>query len=204
MRLRVAIPSWHVLVLALYIAASTGLAAWWLIGQVLLWRIRRAARSVTPQVHEVFREIAGQAGRAVILLESDLVQLPFTYTWARPVIVLPRELCALGGSQELRFCLAHEWSHVERRDALAWNLACLAGLVLFYQPLFWWLRRQLRLCQDYLADDRAAAAGSAEDYAAFLVRLARVAQVRFGLAGAGDRRPALEPLPEGCHARSGP
>ena len=45
--------------------------------------------------------------------------------------------------------------------------------MLFYQPLFWWLRRQLRLCQDYLADDRAAALASAEDYAAYLVRLAR-------------------------------
>ena len=48
-------------------------------------------------------------------------------------------------------------------------------MLLFYQPLFWWLRRQLRLCQDYLADDRAAAAGSPEDYAACLVRLAREA-----------------------------
>ncbi len=46
-------------------------------------------------------------------------------------------------------------------------------MLLFYQPLFWWLRRQLRLCQDYLADDRAAVGGSPEDYAACLVRLAR-------------------------------
>src|SRR5262249_12495562 len=40
-------------------------------------------------------------------------------------------------------------------------------------PLFWWLRRQLRLCQDYLADDRAAALASPEDYASFLVAVAR-------------------------------
>ncbi|MEJ7640003.1 MAG: hypothetical protein WKF75_19040 [Singulisphaera sp.] len=79
------------------------------------------------------------------------------------------------------------------RDAWAWNLACLAGLVLFYQPLFWWLRRQLRLCQDYLADARAAAAGSAEDYAAFLVRLARVRNSGPAIPalGIGDRRSNL-------------
>ena len=56
--------------------------------------------------------------------------------------------------------------------------------------MFWWLRRQLRLCQDYLADDRAAALGSAEDYAAFLVHLARIRK-SFGPAlpalGIGDR-----------------
>jgi len=210
---RPAVPSWHVLALALYVPASAGLAAWWLIGQVLLWRIRRVARPVPPKVQEVFREIAGPAGQAVVLVESDLVQLPFTYTWARPVVVLPRALCAGGDSQELRFCLAHEWSHIERRDALAWNFAALAGLVLFYQPLFWWLRRQLRLCQDYLADDRAAALESAEDYAMYLVRLARARQTVSALPalGIGDRRSNLfrrvamlvqdhEPLAHRCRA----
>ncbi|MGO9921617.1 MAG: M56 family metallopeptidase [Isosphaeraceae bacterium] len=210
---RLALPSWYILAPVLYFAASTGLAAWWLIGQVLLWRIRRAARPVPPQVHEVFRAIAGPAGRAVVLLESDCVQLPFTYTWARPVVVLPRALCAQGDSQELRFCLAHEWSHIERRDALAWNFAALAGFVLFYQPLFWWLRRQLRLCQDYLADDRAAALVSAEDYAMYLVRLARARQTVSALPalGVGDRRSNLfrrvamliqdhEPLAHRCRA----
>ena len=109
------------------------------------------------------------------------------------MILLPSTLCDGGEPGALRYVLAHEWSHVERRDAWAWNLACLAGLVLFYQPLFWWLRRQLRLCQDYLADARAAAAGSAEDYAAFLVRLARVRGPGPTIAalGIGDRRSNL-------------
>jgi protein involved in polysaccharide export with SLBB domain/biopolymer transport protein ExbD len=39
----------------------------------------------------------------------------------------------------------------------------------FYQPLVWRLRRQLQLCQDFLADAASARAGSAaEDYAEFL------------------------------------
>ena len=64
--------------------------------------------------------------------------------------------------------------------------------MLFYQPLFWWLRRQLRLCQDYLADDRAAALASAEDYATYLVRLA-IASERSALQalGVSDRRSNL-------------
>jgi protocatechuate 3,4-dioxygenase beta subunit len=63
---------------------------------------------------------------------------------------------------------------VERGDVCAWYLASLAQLVFFYQPLYWWLRRQLRLSQDYLADARAAEqAAAAEDYAAYLVLLAR-------------------------------
>ena len=185
--------SWDALALSAYAAASAGLAAWWLLGQILLWRVTRRARPVPPEIHEVFSAISGPAGRTVLLLESDTVDLPFTFTWARPVIVLPPGLCVRGDSQELRFCLAHEWSHIERRDARAWNLAAVAGFMLFYQPLFWWLRRQLRLSQDYLADDRAAALASAEDYATYLVRLARARQTVSALPalGVSDRRSNL-------------
>ena len=182
-------------------------------GQVVLWRVTRAARPVPTAVRDVFLGLTGPGGERVVLLESDRIALPFTYTWVRPVILLPTTLCDGREPGALRYVLAHEWSHVERRDAWAWNLACLAGLVLFYQPLFWWLRRQLRLCQDYLADARAAAAGSAEDYAAFLVRLARVRTSGPALPalGIGDRRSNLsrrvimlvqdhEPLEHRCRA----
>ncbi len=178
-----------------------------------MWRVARAARPVPKAVRDVFDGLTGAGGGQVILLESDRIAQPFTYTWLRPVIILPKALCDGSETGALRYVLAHEWSHVERRDAWAWNLACVAGVVLFYQPLFWWLRRQLRLCQDYLADARAAAVGSAEDYAAFLVRLARAR--RFGpivpALGIGDRRSNLyrriimlvqnhEPLERHCQA----
>jgi protocatechuate 3,4-dioxygenase beta subunit len=211
--LRWTVPPARTVLLGCYFAAAAGFAAWWLVGQVVLWWVTRAARPAPGAVRDVLLDIAGPDGERVALLESDRIALPFTYTWTRPVILLPSSLCDGGEPGALRYVLAHEWSHVEGRDAWAWNLACLAGVVLFYQPLFWWLRRQLRLCQDYLADERAAAAGSAEDYAAFLVRLARAR--RFGPAvpalGMGDRRSNLsrrvmmlvqghEPLERRCRA----
>ena len=153
---------------------AAGLAAWWLFGQLVLWRATRQARPAPQGIREMFLKLTGPVRRGVRLLVSDRIALPFTYTWLRPVILVPAALCDRGEEDALKYGLAHEWSHVERRDWWAWNLAALAGAVLFYQPLFWWLRRQLRLCQDYLADDRAAALGSPEDYAAYLVRLARV------------------------------
>ena len=142
------------------------------------------------------------------LLESDRIALPFTFTRTRPVILLPSALCRDRDATAIRYVLAHEWSHVERRDARAWDLAALAGFTLFYQPLFWWLKRQLGLCQDYLADERAAALGSAEDYAAYLVRL-RTAGFALPALGIGDRRSNLyrrivmlvqdrEPLEQRC------
>jgi protocatechuate 3,4-dioxygenase beta subunit len=176
-----------------YLVFAAGWAAWWLVGQVMLWRLTRTARPVPGAVRDAFEGLAGPEGRRVALLRTDRVALPFTYTWARPVILLPTALCDGRDPAALRYALAHEWSHVERRDAWVWNLAWLAGLVLLYQPLFWWLRRQLRLCQDYLADARADAAGSSEDHAAFLVRLARDYGPGPALPapGIGDRRTNL-------------
>src|SRR4029079_15615904 len=69
----------------------------------------------------------------------------------------------------LRWALAHEWSHVERGDLAAWNFSALVRCCYFYQPLVWWLRGQLQLCQDYVADAAAARSGEMpEDYAEFL------------------------------------
>src|SRR6267154_2089187 len=56
------------------------------------------------------------------------------------------------------------------------------------------MRRQVRLCQDYLADARAAAhAPQAEDYAEYLLSLARVALAPSAAVtlGMGDRRSNL-------------
>jgi beta-lactamase regulating signal transducer with metallopeptidase domain len=165
--------SWRRVIVVAHAMTAAGVLAWWLLGQMLLWRVTRGAHPAPRDVRERFLELSGPAGARVRLLASDRIALPFTYTWSRPVILLPSRLCD-GDDEALSYALAHEWSHVDRRDAWAWNLVAVAGSVLFYQPLFWWLRRQLRLCQDYLADDRAAAAGSPEDYATCLVRLARL------------------------------
>src|SRR5262249_34282879 len=94
--------------------------------------------------------------------------------WWRPVILVPAGMCRTGRDEELRFGLTHEWSHVERSDLARWYLANLVSVLFWWQPLAWWLRRQLRLDQDYLADALAAQqAGEPEDYATYLVTLAR-------------------------------
>jgi beta-lactamase regulating signal transducer with metallopeptidase domain/uncharacterized GH25 family protein len=164
-----------------------------LLGLARLSWLRRKASSVPRAVHAVFEEIAGQTGRRVRLLASDDIELALVCPGWRPTIVLPGELCRDRDATALRYCLAHEWSHIERGDVWRWHLATLVQLLFFYQPLFWWLRRHLRLCQDYLADARAAEqAAETEDYAAFLVALARRRlAVPTAALGIGDHRSNL-------------
>jgi beta-lactamase regulating signal transducer with metallopeptidase domain/protocatechuate 3,4-dioxygenase beta subunit len=177
-----------------YLALTSAFVLWWLVGVGKLRHLCRSTRPAPAAAAELLEQIAGPAGRHARLLASDRLELPIMFGWRRPVIILPGALCRSGDGAALRYCLAHEWSHVERRDIVSWHLATLIQFLFFYQPLFWWLRRQLRLCQDYLADARAAEqADLAEDYADYLVDLARrrLGAPAPAALGIGDRRSNL-------------
>ena len=155
------------LVVAFYLAGMAGIALWWLAGMIALLRLLRASRPAPPRCRQLLGEIAGPRSAGVRLLVSRRASQPLAFAWRRPVIVLPDNLG--DDEQALRWSLAHEWAHVEHHDFRAWMAAGLARLLFFYNPLLWWLRRQLRLCQDFLADAQASRqAPQAEDYAEFL------------------------------------
>ena len=158
----------------LYCCGVAGMCVWWGIGVGRKILLKRSAQPAGKELLEVFREVTGKEAHRADLLVSDRISGPITWGLFRPVIVVPSRFAEQPDSAEMRWSLAHEWAHVERRDVGSLMLATLVQLVCFYQPLFWWFKRQLILCQDFLADARAAQqAGSVEDYAEFLVRLAR-------------------------------
>jgi hypothetical protein len=167
----------------------------WGVGHLALWRLLRSAEPAPEPVVRLCDELRGRRPRPR-LLQSARVGVPFSFGLWRPTVVLPAELCGPDGEAVRRWVLAHELAHLERHDAWASLLFGLGQLVYFCFPWFWWLRRQVRLCQEYVADAAAvAAAGQPEDYAQFL--LAWSAQVQAGSAGASPSRPRPDHLPAG-------
>jgi beta-lactamase regulating signal transducer with metallopeptidase domain/protocatechuate 3,4-dioxygenase beta subunit len=163
-------------VVVAYVTTVIAMIAWWLAG---IWRRRWLERASTPapdQSQAVYKSMASVADRPmrpVQLLVSDQIDAPIMWGLIRPVIVLPARFLAPSEGLKLRWSIAHELSHIECRDVGTLLLASLVQLICFYNPLYWRLRRQMILCQDYIADARAAReTGSAEDYAEFLVQLA--------------------------------
>lgn len=193
----IVLPPLSLLVALAYCAGATFLLLRWLIGAMQLRRLHRSGLPAPVEVSALFADLAGSAGRRVRLLVSDRVQVPLTFGLRRPVILLPVGQAFQPDARSdarLRYGLAHEWSHIERGDLLRWHLATLVQFLFFWQPLFWWLRRQLRLSQDYLADALAARqANEAEDYAAYLVAVAKrsLGVPLAGALGIGDRRSNL-------------
>ncbi|HEY1860309.1 MAG TPA: M56 family metallopeptidase, partial [Gemmataceae bacterium] len=153
----------------------------WLIGQIALWRMLRSAVPAPALIRKRFEAMAG--GRRARLLVSDRLRVPLSCGLFRPTIVIPRTLCEPSAERQLGWVFAHEMTHLERRDAWACLLFNLGRVVYFYLPWFWWLRRQVRLCQEFIADRAAAPADEAADYAQFLLGLTRAPAVPTGATG---------------------
>src|SRR5262249_31096007 len=136
--------------------------------------LERSARAASGDLQQKFASMTITGQTTVRLLVSDQISGPMTWGLFRPTIIVPSNLTEPINESQLRWSLADELSPIERRDVATLLLASVVQLICFYQPFYWWLRRQMSLCQDFLADAKAASeTGSAEDYAQFLVRLAR-------------------------------
>ena len=115
--------------------------------------------------------------RRVRIFCSSALTVPIAAGWLRPAIVLPQKLVYSNQLRdELLQALEHEWKHIDRRDLAFWQLLNLFEIVLWYQPLFWLLRKELRINQDLIAD--AHAANSLDDCARYAATLVQFAQQR--------------------------
>ncbi len=170
------------------------MALWILAGLWVRFSLQRRACAASPGLQRIFEDIAGPAGKNVRVIVSEAIDSPITWGTRRPVIVVPGDFEENATVAEQRWGLAHEWSHVKRRDMASLWLALAVQFVCFYQPLYWVLRRRMILCQDYIADAFAAQhSDSAEDYAAFLIRLSksRLQRANSLSLGLGDYRSQL-------------
>jgi beta-lactamase regulating signal transducer with metallopeptidase domain len=181
--------------IAAYAVGAAFFLGRWFLGYLALWRLLRSARPAPRYVARLFGELVGEWRIKPRLLVSSHLRVPLSCGLLRPVVVLPASLCKppsvsppnLGGRYRggrLRWVLAHELTHLERRDAWACMLFGLGQALYFYWPWFWWLRRQVRLCQEYIADAAVVReTGQAEDYAEFLLSLSTAPAVPVSATG---------------------
>ncbi len=139
----------------------------WLPAHAALAWLLRGATPAPEAVAELLAELApGQRLRLVMSPRGACrsAAVYFGRPWYfRRIWLRHRPGCCAG-------CCAHEKTHLERRDGWAGLLLALGQAAFFFVPWFWWLRRQVRLCQEYVADAAAVAAGGRpEDYAEFLL-----------------------------------
>jgi beta-lactamase regulating signal transducer with metallopeptidase domain len=89
--------------------------------------------------------------------ESGHIASPVTLGIARPVIVLPADWREWDATK-LEAVLAHERSHIRRRDPAVQVLSAIHRALLWYSPLSWFLDRQIVRLAEQASDDAAVAA----------------------------------------------
>lgn len=153
-----------VLVLLLQIVAG-------LLSTTLLLRKSAGVADALPNqccadVRQPFR--AGQ----IRLMECRQVKVPVTVGWWKPTILLP-ESWRNWSVAKLEAVLAHETTHVARRDFLVAVLAEVNRCLYWFHPVSWWLRRKLSDLAEEACDDAAIGlTGNPAVYARHLLEVA--------------------------------
>jgi TonB family protein len=151
---------WQAVLLGVYLAGIAGTLA--LYG-VSAWNMGRLMRKGTVQERE---------GCRLVLLEEDVP----SFSWGRKVVMSRKDLA------QNPAIFTHERMHVQCRHSVDLLLFLPLQLLLWWNPLVWIAREELRLLHEYEADEGVIQNGiDATQYQLLLVRKA-VGEHRFTLA----------------------
>jgi uncharacterized protein (TIGR03435 family) len=171
---------WARFALTIYIAISGFLLLRLCAGLVMSGLLLRRSR------------IAGRTTEGIEIRESERVSAPLSLGMVRPAILLPCDWRDWDGAK-LDAVLAHERSHILRRDPAVQLLSTIHRAVLWHSPLSWYLHRSIVRVAEEASDDAAVAATNdrvsyAETLLGFMQRSVRdadwqgIAMARYGSA----------------------
>ena len=141
----------------LYIVIAGGLLLRLCAAIVMNYRLLRGSRST------------GRTKEGMDIRESDRVTAPVTLGIVRPAIVLPVDWGSWD-DVKLDAVLAHERSHIQRRDPAIQLLSSIHRALLWHSPLSWFLHcRIVRVAEEASDDAAVAVAPDRASYAELLL-----------------------------------
>ena len=163
---------WSAVSGAIYLAVASLFLLRLFVGIAFGRRLLRASRPIdeTRLVQRLtFRAKSLRLAVIPDAAESEFISVPVTLGALRSTILLPAEWREWDDAK-LDAVIAHEVSHVARRDGLTQRLSLLHRAIFWFSPLAWWLDCHLADLAEQ-ASDEAALSGGADrnDYARTLL-----------------------------------
>jgi hypothetical protein len=141
---------------AAWLAGALAVAARVVLARVLLVAFRRRHRPAADgALLERVITVAGRLGlrRRVRVIEAEGLLGPVAFGVLRPTVALPARFAERFTPAQQEVILAHELTHLAASDP-GWHLlAELVTAALWWHPLAWWARQQLRAAAEMAADE---------------------------------------------------
>ena len=118
------------------------------------------------------------------LLRAEGVCPPVSFGLIRPTILV--DAASLERIEDAEAVLSHECAHLARQDWPVLLVSRTVRALFWFNPLVWWLDRQLEQSLEEAADDRAVAGLKRTDYAQALLNAARDRHMTCPANGAGS------------------
>jgi beta-lactamase regulating signal transducer with metallopeptidase domain len=196
---------------AIYFGVASLLLARLFVGFVFTHRLVKSSQPIREL--RITRALASRASACRLRFvpqaaESEVISVPVTVGALHSTILLPvawREW----DDAKLDAVVAHEVSHVARRDALTQRVSLLHRAIFWFNPLAWWLNRQLADLAEQASDEAVLCCGAdRSDYARILLEFFESLQAAPGrvwwqgvaMAKAGQAEQRVERILEWKHA----
>jgi beta-lactamase regulating signal transducer with metallopeptidase domain len=166
-----AIP-WSAVAVAVYFAVTSLFLVRFFVGLAFGWRLKKASQRIYESRLTVKLARRAYALRLPFVpqaAESECISVPVTMGALCSIILLPASWREWDDTK-LDAVVAHEVSHVARRDALTQRLSLLHRAIFWFSPLAWWLDRHLADLAEQASDEAALSCGTdCKDYAKTLL-----------------------------------
>ena len=153
---------WAMVAAGIYLAVAALLLIRFFIGLVLGRRLVRSSQRIDDArvAHSLVSRAAAASVRSIPnAAESELISVPVTMGALRSIILLPADWRDWDDAK-LDAVIAHEVSHVARRDGLTQRLSLLHRAIFWFSPLAWYLDRQLADLAEQASDEAALSYGT--------------------------------------------
>lgn len=164
----------------IYLAGALGCALWF--GAAFIKSRKRFRESLPVESPAVERWMgAHRLRRKVQVRVSDRIAAPLTYGLWAPVILLPRNMERMEAHQ-IGYILEHEWTHIQRLDALYKVILAVCGCIHWFNPLVWVMIALANRDIELSADERVVRALDVEERKAYLYTLIQMEERKSGFA----------------------
>jgi beta-lactamase regulating signal transducer with metallopeptidase domain len=125
------------------------------IGNIFLLNLKKVSVPVEEKYSSLMESLKKKLNikNQIKLVQSNRLKVPLVMGIFRPLIVFPLAYFNQLTPQQFESILIHNLVHIKRNDFLINQIQVIIECLMFFNPITWYLSRQIRMYREYHCDD---------------------------------------------------